>query len=100
MLGIIGSKSSGVLGQPLPKPFGNVACSFPVAFTPTAALVISVSADEELMLTEFFSGLWLLPRKDPEQTVDTSCCQHIKSTLAKKSLSNLSLYHPNESEMS
>ena len=50
--GIIGLKSSGVVGKPLPKPFGNVVWFFPEAFIPTAALVSPASVDGEQTLGE------------------------------------------------
>jgi len=50
---IIGLKSSGVLVQPFPNPFKNVARFFPETFIRTSALVLSASVDGELMLPEF-----------------------------------------------
>lgn len=84
------------------KAFVNVVWFFPEAFKPTAALVISVSAEGEQKLAEFVqdSGCvhnLCIHTKDIEKSVETYYLQ-IKSTVADKGLSNLSLYSPNDTE--
>jgi len=59
----MGLKSSGVLGKPLPKPFGNVAWFFPEAFIPTAALVISASVEGEQKLRKFVQDCVCSPER-------------------------------------